>query len=121
MEVGDVDLASLAGTASTAEIDQLRAAFDERHLVLIRGPVLSGEAQAGFVARFSRLVPERRLWGYVSNVREDGIVPEGALLFHAGHDLGVKVTWRPDVAHEPFKGLVEHRITGVFGGALLVH
>ena len=44
---------------------------------------MSGEQQVAFVARFGPLLAERRLWGYVSNVRDDGIVREGALLFHS--------------------------------------
>ena len=36
-----------------------------------------------FVGRFGPLLAERPLWGYVSNVRDDGIVREGALLFHS--------------------------------------
>lgn len=72
------------GRPTTAEdMDALRAAFDERHLVLVRGEPMSGEAQVAFAARFGTLVPERQLWGYVSNVREDGIVREGALCFHS--------------------------------------
>jgi taurine dioxygenase len=80
----DAAAASSFDIAWTArDIDALRAAFDRRHLLLLHGEPISGEAQLGFVARFGPLVPERRLWGYVSNVREDGIVREGALLFHS--------------------------------------
>lgn len=85
-EVLDVDVGSAAGLGAlgpSSEIDQLRTALDRRHLLLIHGPVLSGEAQAAFVGRFGTLLSERRLWGYVSNVRDDGIVREGALLFHS--------------------------------------
>jgi taurine dioxygenase len=80
----DVDGVDLLGVASTAsEIDALRDAFAVRHLLLVRGDVIPGMTQAGFVARFGPLVPERQLWGFVSNVRDDGIVREGALLFHS--------------------------------------
>src|SRR5438105_8385818 len=68
---------------SMAEIDELRRALDERHLLLVRRGRFAPETQLGFVARFGPIIPERNVWGYVSNVREDGIVPEGALLFHS--------------------------------------
>ena len=86
VEVTGLDLTGAAGLGpdcSARDIDGLRAALDRRHLVLVRAEPLPGEAQAAFVARFGPLVPERQLWGYVSNVREDGIVREGALLFHS--------------------------------------
>ena len=68
---------------SAEEIDRLRAEWHRRHLLLLRGPALSGEDQLAFVGRFGPLIAERGLWGYVSNVRPDGIVAEGALLFHS--------------------------------------
>jgi taurine dioxygenase len=79
------DGADLLGASSpAADIDALREALARRHLLLVRGEhVLPGTTQASFVARFGPLVPERNLWGYVSNVRDDGIVREGALLFHS--------------------------------------
>lgn len=85
VEVLDADLAAapLGGRWTAEALDELRAAFDRRHLLLLRGGILTGEQQAAFVARFGPLVPERQLWGYVSNVRPDGIVREGALLFHS--------------------------------------
>lgn len=85
-EVLDVDLHATNGSTqgwSSNDVDHLRAALDRRHLLLIRGPVMAGEAQAAFVARFGPLLAERNLWGYVSNVRDHGIVREGALLFHS--------------------------------------
>jgi taurine dioxygenase len=85
-EVLGVDLSSgieLGGGWSRADIDEMRTALDDRHLLLVRGPVLTGEAQVAFVGRFGPLIAERQLWGYVSNVRPDGIVREGALLFHS--------------------------------------
>lgn len=69
--------------ASAGEIDEVRRTLDERHLLLIRGQSLSGEAQTAFAGRFGPLLSERQMWGYVSNVRDDGIVREGALLFHS--------------------------------------
>ena len=64
-------------------IDALRAALDQRHLLLFRAQQLSPEEQLSFVARFGPLCPERQLWSYISNVRPDGIVREGALRFHS--------------------------------------
>lgn len=80
VEVLDVDLRA----PLTADgIDALRAAFDDRHLLLVRGQHLEPEQQLAFVARFGPLCPERQLWSYISNARPDGIVREGALRFHA--------------------------------------
>lgn len=76
-------LADLSRPEGREGIDRLRAEWDRRHLILVRGPLLSGEEQLAFVARFGHLVAERRPWAYVSNVRPDGIVREGALLFHS--------------------------------------
>jgi len=86
VEVGDVDLSDSNGVDprwTADDLQQLRAALDHRHLLLVRGAVLSGEAQVGFAARFGPLVPERSLWGYVSNSRPDGIIRTGPLLFHS--------------------------------------
>ena len=84
-EVLDLDLSTNGSGErwTSGDVDELRAALERRHLLLIRGRVIAGEAQAAFVARFGPLLAERNLWGYVSNVREDGIVREGALLFHS--------------------------------------
>lgn len=71
------------GAWTAEEMDDLRNAFDRRHLLVLRGGVIAGAAQVAFAARFGPLVSERELWGYVSNVRPDGIVREGALLFHS--------------------------------------
>jgi taurine dioxygenase len=68
---------------SMAEIDELRRALDECHLLFVRVGMFTPEAQLAFVARFGPVVPERNIWGYVSNVRDDSIVQEGALLFHS--------------------------------------
>jgi taurine dioxygenase len=81
VEAVGVDLLGAASPA--ADIDSLREAFDRSHLLLLRGEPLQGEVQTAFAARFGTLVPEGRLWNHVSNVRPDGIVPEGALLFHS--------------------------------------
>jgi taurine dioxygenase len=85
---------TLGSTGASAEvIDALRAALDRRHLLLLKGPVMSGERQTAFVARFGPLIAERGLWGYVSNVRDDGIVREGPLRFHADFAFTPTPVW----------------------------
>ena len=84
--IDDVRLGDETGSDprwSSSDLDRLRDTLDERHLLTFSGPVLSGEAQVGFTTRFGALVPERRLWGYVSNSRPDGVVREGRLEFHS--------------------------------------
>ena len=84
VEVLGLDLASgLELGHGRRQIDELREVLDARHLLAVRSLPISGEAQTAFVARFGRLVSERRLWAYVSNSRDDGIIREGALLFHS--------------------------------------
>lgn len=85
-ELLDVDLSNANGVDPNWSVDDiraLRAALDDRHLLLHHGDVLTGLAQTAFAARFGPLVPERTIWGYVSNTRADGIVREGPLLFHS--------------------------------------
>jgi taurine dioxygenase len=63
---------------------ELLARYDEHHLLLLRDQHLDGDAQVRFVSTFGPLVRERSGdYGYVSNVRPDGVVREGALLFHS--------------------------------------
>jgi taurine dioxygenase len=84
LDVLDIDLAAGVDRVGDAlPIDELRSALDDKSLLRFAGQKLSGEQQVAFVARYGPLLAERRLWGYVSNVREDGIVREGALLFHS--------------------------------------
>lgn len=86
VELLDVELSPANGvdaTWTTADMAAVRRALDDRHLLVVRAGELSGEAQVGFVTRFGSLVPERALWGYVSNSRPDGIIREGPLLFHS--------------------------------------
>jgi taurine dioxygenase len=88
-EVRELDLRD--PTAMTAaDVDALRACWDDRHLLIVpgrelAGETLSGEQQLAFVGRFGRLLSEGRPWGYVSNARPDGVVREGAQLFHADY------------------------------------
>lgn len=86
VEVRDVDLRGSSGRFrgwTVEDVDRLRAEWDRRHLLLVRGQELSGEDQVAFVTRFGPMVPEKALWAYVSNIRPDGIVREGALPFHS--------------------------------------
>jgi taurine dioxygenase len=87
-ELLGVDLSVEAPQLTAADVDALRTRWDARHLLLLPGSqlslgTLSGEQQMAFVARFGRLICERRPWSYVSNVRADAVVREGALLFHS--------------------------------------
>lgn len=93
VEVRGLHLTDPSPLTGRGAIDAMRAALDDRHLLLIRGPVLSGEAQTRFVARFGPLIAERALWGYVSNVREGGIVREGPLRFHSDFAFTPTPVW----------------------------
>lgn len=74
----------VAGMPSSADdVDALRDALDRRHLLVLRGHSFTGEAQVAFAARFGPLLPEGGLWNYVSNVHPEGIIREGALLYHS--------------------------------------
>ena len=84
--VEGVELDPLTGSDlrwHSGDVDHLRRLLDERHLLRIPGTPIDGQAQVGFVARFGPIVPERRLWGYVSNSHPDGVVREGPLVFHS--------------------------------------
>ena len=82
VEITGLDLAGGA-VMSREEIERLRALWDRPYLLLLRGAECTGEQQLAFVGRFGKLLAERRPWGYVSNVRDDAVVREGALLFHS--------------------------------------
>ena len=79
-EVAGVDLRTPLGAA---QVDELRATYERHHLLVLHDQDLSGEQQVAFASHFGPLVIENAAWGYVSNVRPDGIVREGALLFHS--------------------------------------
>lgn len=64
-----------------AEQDELRALFADRHLLLFEDQSLAFEDQARVVGHLGPVLPGGPEW--VSNVREDGLVPEGVLLFHS--------------------------------------
>jgi taurine dioxygenase len=61
--------------------DQLRALFASRHLLVFEDQVISFEDQVGVVGHLGPVLPGGPEW--VSNVRENGLVPEGVLLFHS--------------------------------------
>jgi taurine dioxygenase len=108
VDVLDVDLAAGVERAGEAlPIDDLRSAFANRSLLRFAGQKLSGEQQVAFVARFGPLLAERQLWGYVSNVRDDGIVREGALLFHSDFAF----------TRMPVQAISLHALEIPFGGA----
>jgi taurine dioxygenase len=57
----------------------LRAAYARGHLVLVRGGCVAMATQRNFAAVFGPVIDS----AYVSNARPDGIIPNGALLFHS--------------------------------------
>ncbi len=66
------------------ERDRFRQLFRDRHLLVFRDQDLSPERQAEVTGWFGpvRSSPAGSV-GYVSNVRPDGLVPEGPLPFHS--------------------------------------
>jgi taurine dioxygenase len=66
------------------EKDRLRQAFRDRHLLVYRDQDLSPERQAEVTGWFGPVRSSATgSVGYVSNVRPDGLVPEGPLPFHS--------------------------------------
>ncbi|MEO5842610.1 MAG: TauD/TfdA family dioxygenase [Acidimicrobiales bacterium] len=57
----------------------LRAAYRRGHLVLVRGDCVAMETQREFASLFGPVIDS----AYVSNARPDGIIRNGALLFHS--------------------------------------
>jgi alpha-ketoglutarate-dependent taurine dioxygenase len=71
-----------------ADLDEvgpgLRDAYERSSLILLRGQRLLPERHVEFASLFGPVLEERgSTIGYVSNVRSDGITPDGALLFHS--------------------------------------
>ena len=65
-------------------VEQLRAAFREHRLLLFRGTGLSGDRQVEVLSWFGPVLAEKMgAYGYVSNVIEGAVVPEGGLSFHS--------------------------------------
>jgi len=61
------------------ERTELRAAYRRGHLILVRGERVAMESQREFASLFGPVIDS----AYVSNARPDGIIPNGALLFHS--------------------------------------
>jgi taurine dioxygenase len=83
------------------EVAELRDAFDEYHLLLFRGEVLSGEEQVRLCRHFGPIAPELSgEFGYVSNRNPEGVLREGALPFHSDFAF----------THEPVHALSLHAL-----------
>jgi taurine dioxygenase len=79
---------------SSEQLATLNKALDEHHLLLVRGYELNSEQQARFGDYFGPAAPaptmssgvkreeEQPGMMYVSNVRDDGILPNGELAYH---------------------------------------
>jgi taurine dioxygenase len=80
-EVLDVDLRE---SLDDDDLATLRAHYDARHLLLFRDQHLDEDQQLAFVSQFGP-VPRDPGYAlsYVSNVRPDGILGGGAMLFHS--------------------------------------
>src|SRR5689334_21065607 len=74
----------------------LRAAYRRRHLLLVRGECVPMTTQREFASLFGPVIDS----AYVSNARPDGIIANGALLFHS--DLAF--------TDHPYLGLSLHAI-----------
>jgi taurine dioxygenase len=97
-EVSDLDLTSDLGASSAQE---LRSAFARFHLLVFREQRVSADRHVEIASLFGPVLEERGVRvGFVSNVRADGITPEGALLFHS--DLAF--------TPEPIPGLSLHAL-----------
>ena len=90
-EVGGVDLAQPLGRATFEEIER---AWLDHQVLLIRGQTLDNDQQIAFCANFGTIQNQtaRVQFGmeieheavlYVSNVRDDAILPEGEVWFHS--------------------------------------
>ncbi len=83
VEVRGVDLGRPLSEASLREI---RAAWDTHHLLLFRGVDLTSDEQLRFIRHFGEPLLETMddsPFSYVSNVRDDAIIRQGALFFHS--------------------------------------
>jgi taurine dioxygenase len=60
---------------------QLRQLFADQHLLVFPGQSISFEEQVRVVGHLGPVLPGGPEW--VSNVRENGLVPDGVLLFHS--------------------------------------
>jgi taurine dioxygenase len=97
---------------ATADLDDvgstLRELYERSRLLLLRGQELAPDRHVAFASLFGPVLEERGAKvGYVSNVRPDGITPDGALLFHS--DLAF--------TPEPLPGLSLHALEVPSNGA----
>jgi taurine dioxygenase len=87
VEILDLDLAPLdaGGALDPDDVATLRAAYDEHHLLLVRGQSCGPDAQVAFTGLFGPVLAERSgaRHAFVSNTHPDGFVREGPLLFHS--------------------------------------
>jgi alpha-ketoglutarate-dependent taurine dioxygenase len=105
VEIAGLDLAH---DVADEDADHLRDAFARSSLLLFREQQLSPERQVALASLFGPVLEERgSKVGYVSNMRSDGIVPEGALAFHS--DLAF--------TPEPLPGLCLHALDVPADGA----
>jgi taurine dioxygenase len=80
-------------TIDSATADELRAAFQRHHLLLIRDPDIAEDEQSRFGEVFGDIkirhryanVGEAKKTQYVSNKRADGILGDGEIVFHQDH------------------------------------
>jgi alpha-ketoglutarate-dependent taurine dioxygenase len=80
--------------ADHAPVEQLRAAFRDHHLLLLRDPDISEAEQSRFAQIFGEITIRNRYAGgkgpannaqYVSNNRADGILGDGEIVYHQDH------------------------------------
>jgi taurine dioxygenase len=75
---------NLAQPLSDEDEEVLRLALARYHLLLFRSQQLTPAQQIAVSSRFGPVLESRGVGhGYVSNVRPDGVVPDGPLLFHS--------------------------------------
>jgi taurine dioxygenase len=109
VEISDLDLRAPVGDD---EIEELRSQYRDHHLLLFRGvsgsAPLTGERQVEVVGWFGPVLAEKfGPFGYVSNVVEGAVVPEGGLTYHSDF------AFTPD----PLLGISLHALAVPSGGA----
>jgi taurine dioxygenase len=85
VEILDVDLRD---PVDERDVEQLRALYREHHMLVFRGTsqsgLLTGERQVEVASWFGPVLAEKfGAYGYVSNIVEGAVVPEGGLTFHS--------------------------------------
>jgi taurine dioxygenase len=94
------------------QVAALRRAFDQYHLLLFRGDLVSGDEQVRLCRHLGPIAPERSAaFGYISNRRPDGTLREGALAFHSDFAFTT----------EPVHALSLHALEVPAGGAPTVY